>query len=416
MKDSCRRWPAFSSPKKDELLSSWVVRLAMSHGLKLHTFCSVAWPHKSIWNRDIDKSADADLIEVLREKTGVPRERVSDTTLATYEGRLYEKHNPYGNTPWIMPVGIYHRTRRQFGLQFCPACLAGDAEPYFRREWRLAFITYCRAHKVLLSDRCPKCSAAVNFHRDELGDRNKIVADSMTLCHACKFDLRDAAADEFVQPVRESDVEFQRSLTDGVQKGWVEISEREAVYSHLYFTGLHQLMRVLATGKRAAVLRDAVSRECGVESFTPTFNTKKRDVERLPVEDRHKLLILARHLLSDWPHRLAAICTATRVWSATLLRDLEPAPFWYWRAVHDHLYRVSYQPSDQEIKSVIRQIEKSGGIPFKKAISQRMGVNDAFRKRKTDGSFLITSHPCPRNLTRRQEVQVVRSVGGEGKC
>ena len=49
-------WPAHPKPLPDELLSSWMVRIAGQHGLKLHTFASAVWPGISIWNRDIDRS------------------------------------------------------------------------------------------------------------------------------------------------------------------------------------------------------------------------------------------------------------------------------------------------------------------------------------------------------------------------
>src|SRR5947209_10971922 len=171
-------WPVHLKPKDDELLSSWLVRLAWAHGVKLHTFCSLAWPGKQIWNRDIDKSADAEMVEVLSTKTGTNIERARATTLAAYENVLYEKHNLFGPTSWIMPVGIYHRRRRQFGLQYCPHCLAEDKEPYYRRKWRLAFIVTCERHHIVLHDRCPRCEKPINFHRDEMGNHRKFVADS----------------------------------------------------------------------------------------------------------------------------------------------------------------------------------------------------------------------------------------------
>src|ERR1041384_2821464 len=176
-------WPARVRPLPDELLSSWLMRLAMAHGLKLHTFCSMAWPKKAIWNRDLDKSAAELLINGLAARTGYAVATVRATTLSAYEGQLYEKHNSFGNTVWIMPVGIYHRTRRHFGLQFCAHCLAEDRTPYWRRSWRLALTTVCHRHGAMLQDCCPKCGAPINFHRAELGNRWQIVARSLTLCH-----------------------------------------------------------------------------------------------------------------------------------------------------------------------------------------------------------------------------------------
>ena len=41
----------------------------------------------------------------------------------------------------------------------CPWCLQGDAEPYFRRQWRLTFVTLCPQHRCQLLDRCAACAA-----------------------------------------------------------------------------------------------------------------------------------------------------------------------------------------------------------------------------------------------------------------
>jgi hypothetical protein len=143
-------WPVHIKPKEDELLSSWLVRLAMAQGLKLHTFCSITWPLKQIWNRDIDRSASAELLETLSKKTATPVERVRATTLAAYESALYEEHKSLGPAAWITPIGVYHRIHTKCGLQFCLLCLAEDEEPYYRRKWRLAFMVACEKHHVLL--------------------------------------------------------------------------------------------------------------------------------------------------------------------------------------------------------------------------------------------------------------------------
>jgi hypothetical protein len=400
-------WPAHVKPRRDELLSSWLVRLAAAHSQKLHTFCALVWTRrKQIWNRDIDKCADSGLLDVLAEKTSTPPKRVARTTLAAYEGYLYERHNPYGNTRWVMPVGVYHRTRRGYGLQFCPRCLAEDSDPYYRRAWRLAFVTFCERHRCPLFDRCPRCGAAVNFHRSELGDRRKWVSESVTLCHACRYDLRETPVARVESPANCRVLQFQGTLTGALRRGWIEVNGCGPVYSHLYFTVLHQLMKVCATGKRAAGLREAVARELKIEA-PPRLTVSCRDIERLDVSGRRELLDMARHLLDEWPDRFVRLCETYNVWSAALLRELEPAPFWYWRVVHDHLYRVSYTPSDEEIRSVVQYITRTGGIPYRRAISKCLGMNDVFRKRKTKGSFRTSTRCCPNNLLRRSKVKVI---------
>src|ERR1700760_3513015 len=100
---------------------------------------------------------------------------------------------------------------------------------------------------------------------------------------------------------------------------------------------------------------------------------------------------MARHLLDKWPGRFVRLCETHKVWSAALLRELEPAPFWYWRIVHGHLYRLSYTPSDEEIRSAITHLTRRGVTLCKKSISRCVGTNDVFRKRKVRSSILAFS-------------------------
>lgn len=194
-------WPLHLKPLPDELLSSWLARLSRAHGLLLHTFCDIAWPRKAIWNRDVDKLADKEIVRLLAQKTGTSYERAFATTLAAFEGYLYEKHNPYGSTPWLMPLGIYHRLRKRRGLQYCPACLTEDPDPYFRRHWRLAFVTVCVKHGLELLDCCVRCRSPVNFHR--------VKADApLSQCYRCKKDLASFVSCQ--RAADDSEAAFQR--------------------------------------------------------------------------------------------------------------------------------------------------------------------------------------------------------------
>jgi TniQ len=381
-----RVWPAYSKPQDDELLSSWLVRLSMAHGLKLHTFCSLAWPGRPIRNRDIDKSADEGLLAVLSEKTDTPLERVRGTTLSAYEGVLYEKHNPFGNTLWIMPVGVYLRVRMQYGLQLCPRCLAEDKEPYFRRRWRLAFVTVCGKHGVALNDRCPRCGEAVNFHRNELGLRNKYAATSMTLCHACRFDLRTVGESSERGSLKveaaATEVEFQEGLLNAVRDEWIVVDGQEPVYSYFFFRVLRQLMQMVATRKRSAALRAAAIARWDVPAFTTSFSDNSRVLERLDIDARRRLLAIARYMLEDWPDRFVEYCEANRVWSLTLPQDLDDVPYWYWRVVTKHQYLYPYCPSNEEIDSAVAYLRARNRPLNKKSISELLGVTAVHRKRR----------------------------------
>lgn len=139
--------PLHLKPKDDELLSSWIVRLALAHGLTPTTFDLIltASHFGRIWTlRDFDlnkmtndlnpKTFLTELLVILSKKTATPLNRVKKTTLDEYEGRLYYKLFDSRLYSWIVPhnLNIYFGKRR-FGMQACPKCLAEDKEPYFRR-------------------------------------------------------------------------------------------------------------------------------------------------------------------------------------------------------------------------------------------------------------------------------------------
>lgn len=361
-------WPVHLKPQKDELLSSWIVRLARAHGLKLHTFCDLAWRKKNIWNRDIDKCADWTLTRVLSEKTATAVERVQNTLLSSYEGFLYEKHNPNGNTAWIMPIGVYHRTRRAFGMQFCPQCLKEDKEPYFRRKWRLAFVTCCERHGIALLDRCPVCQAPVAFHR--------VAANKpLSVCTGCGFNYKLIKNTTAVSEARRKD---QGLLLRIVKNGWIKLPRHGCVYSHLYFVVLHQLMKLISSSERVFSAKNELVKITGIP--LPKINTC-RSIEMLEVEARYSILANAIFLLKKWPYNLLKFCNAQGIKSSVLLKDMPALPFWYSDTIKKYLYSPSYHPTDEEIASVIQHLRRLKITISAENIEWLVGCTDVFRKR-----------------------------------
>lgn len=96
-------WPIHLKPKPDELLSSWIVRLARAHGMKVQTYCQAVFGREqAIWNRDIDKSAPEALLHRMCELTGATEEQAYQITLCSFEGVVYEHHNPCAHTKWLL--------------------------------------------------------------------------------------------------------------------------------------------------------------------------------------------------------------------------------------------------------------------------------------------------------------------------
>ncbi|MFA6412381.1 MAG: TniQ family protein [Syntrophales bacterium] len=379
---SGRLWPIHLKPKDDELLSSWLVRLARIYGVKTHSFCSTIWPRKNIWNRDIDRLADIEVLSTLAEKTATPYERVYETTLRSFEGRLWETYNTIGNNAWLMPLGVYHREHRLWGLQYCSCCLAEDEDPYFRRMWRLAFVTVCEVHYFMLRDKCPECNSPLNYYR------NQYWFDSITYCCKCGYDLRRAIPLK-AKGIRQQ-VKHQKYFMAALKRGWINISGFGTVHSLLFFPVYHQFARLMATGKRKEVIQATMNQLISFPRISGHFWGRLKYVDNMFVEDRYSCIARANWLLEKWPNRFVRFCDENGILSSDLLRDMKNAPWWYFKTVYDYLYRPDYSPSDEEINQAIIYLKTNKESINKTSISKLFGVRNVFRKRKKKlGNYLV---------------------------
>lgn len=328
------RLPCATYPKPDELLSSWFTRLAHDHLLKTHTFGKLLFPTASLLNRDLDKIAPEPILQTLAHRTGTPLARVRETALRRYEGRLYLRHNANGNTNWLLPLGVYHRTHRNCGLLFCPGCLKTDGnKPYFRTHWRLALAQVCTICGVYLQDKCPTCERPVTFFRVEVGRKDAVPDTPISHCFYC---ARDLAAVPAIQ-ASDDDWQAQKERERILREGWCQ----HAFYSHQYFDVLHQLVKVLASpNSRCTALQQAVDRQTGwsPQAALDALRTRRVPFEALPLSIRGGLLRQAQWLLADWPMHFVQVMKQNRVTSTPLLNSMPEIPFWYYEAVHMHLH------------------------------------------------------------------------------
>jgi len=89
-------------------------------------------------------------------------------TLAAYEQRL--------SAP--LP-SLFDAAASGKRLRFCGVCLKEDAIAYYRREWRLSFVTVCARHGALLLNKCGGCGRIVDVERVPPD------AESLAVCFAC---------------------------------------------------------------------------------------------------------------------------------------------------------------------------------------------------------------------------------------
>lgn len=133
------------------------------------------------------------------------------------------------------------------------------------------------------------------------------------------------------------------------------------IYSHLFFSGLHQMMRKLIYGSMANSLKAALWQSYAIDLPIDFLPNKSVFLERLNVAQRRALVRAVCRLLQDWPDNFIEFCRANKLASHFLIGDTKRLPFWYWRVVREHLTKSARKVSDLEIISIVNHVHKEGG-------------------------------------------------------
>lgn len=271
-------------PIQSELLSSYMTRLAHQHGLSAYRFFSYWLPGVPVWNRDLDRSISDHSLDLILEVTQLDRRQLELMTLRDYERQLSGLENaPWvcrqGIAPWLNAVGVYHRTRRRFGLQYCPECLVSK-DAAFIKPWRLAFVTMCPIHARWLLDCCTKCGGPIVPHR------NNVSPLRCQNCHSwlssCRedFSMKSGITDALLNIQQK-----YQNLSGHFHVGSEEIAHPEVL------RGLHLLMPVLRAHRFRFKSR---CKELLAEAGTGP-------IELTRVWGRAEVLLFLDRILVNWP-------------------------------------------------------------------------------------------------------------------
>jgi hypothetical protein len=368
--------PLHPQPKKGEILSSWMVRLALENRFHLHTFYSKLLGCKHpIWTRDVDRSATADLIHLLSECSSCSAAKIEATTLRHYDGYMYEDVRTHGVARWIVPLGIYHRLHRN-GMQCCPLCLKEEV-PYYKLKWRTSFFTLCEKHRCFLIDECPNCKAIVEYHRLGIGKHMDVRSSELHLCSHCYFNLSETPP---VYPPRlpESIVqEYRNTLKQFENDSWSRTLTFPTTHPLAFFHGLRGLLMLV--NKRACVeLRKNIN--ASVPLNLPLEKDWSREFGYLTIRERFNLLMACFWLMHDWPYRFVTILKMSKLSRSRFAEDVAQFPFWLQQPLNQYLDQRHYIPSPEEVNSVVDYL-KSKGIPVSApSVAKVLGIGRDFAR------------------------------------
>ncbi len=367
-------WPAHPHRQDDELLSNWLVRTAHANRLKAQSFGSQVFGKRAfVMARDLDRCLSDAQLSLLSEQTGSPLEELRGGMLTSYEGSVFEQHSAFGNTQWILPSVSYIRRRRRFGMQFCPLCLFFDKQPYFRKRWRMAFVTICDVHGTMLHDRCPECGAPVVFFRNETSDVGHSRLYDLASCWECGYDLRRAPAICPSGPDGRT-IMSGRSLATFHDLGWWFQGSETIQYGPLYFDVLHRLAYFLPTSYGRKFLA-AIERETGWK-VEIARDRKRCEFESKAVGHRHGILMAILWLLDEWPARFVRIAKSIGA-TQSQVNDGRPFPYWFDSVLRQELGNGFYRLTAEEARSAAAFLERTGQEVSANAIKRLVGGNNS---------------------------------------
>lgn len=337
-------WPVHLKPKHDELLSSWIIRLAHAHGYKIETLCCLLFGYRStIWNRDIDRAASPSICTTLSACTGATFEQIKTATFERYEGILFSQVNHHGMTRWILPLGIYHRARKRPALMYCPRCLEEDETPYFRKHWRLAFSTVCTRHQCLLLDVCPKCRAPIVPHRVDMLNRCYAVSTGLNAhCWRCEYDLRHSQAALVNDP---NLVQLQLLLECILQQGYVAWSGNPSLYSLIFFDGL----KALITGLTSVQTIRRLNRSGDFDQQGIFMNWPTLGLEFSSLYTRRMFFSWLATVIRNWPECFISLVQDYNLRYSDLKGDSKTLPYWYEHLIQQAPFKRVIQKSEERL-------------------------------------------------------------------
>lgn len=299
--------PVHLQLKDDELLSSWIVRMAVAHAMKPETFYPLLLRSRSRFPTYIDERGDSIILYKLHKATGVPQDKIELTTFRPYVKNLLA-YFPVGNGKplsaayqWIMPASHQSFPYRLYGLQFCPNCLAEDKAPYFRRRWRFAFVTLCQTHCSLLQDRCWRCGLPIDFRRNAsvIYENRRRARQTLTRCYSCGVDIQNAKPLQVTDGILPDDLEFQEILLNALITNEVEDRKGTLHTTSSLFSTLYELATLLYFDRPGKFLRTQPCHRYRFKMLTVLQPHIYKCIEVLNVETRYKILRLVGSVLGE---------------------------------------------------------------------------------------------------------------------
>lgn len=323
-------WPCFTKPRDEELLTSWMTRLAHKHLVRYYAFCSSNFHGVEFWNRDLDRKLPDIIKQKIIAKCGLSDAAIQSMVLNSFQSKIF-LNDLEPRSYWITQLLFYQKNRKHDqSMTVCTACLRSDKEtPYYRKKWRLTISTVCVQCGKELIDECPECRSSINYLLAERGKKFQAPLFPISCCWKCLFNLAEF---DSKTPSPHS-LSVQHKLDDYTSAGFAD--DRGLGYSHLYFAVLKKIISLLNKDHPQLIhLQEMICNELNMDFHEPIDN-RRNTFKDLKVNVRRGLIEKASWLLDEWPFRFRAITGKCGLRSKLFFDDFQDCPYWFYQEVRN---------------------------------------------------------------------------------
>ncbi|MFZ6871907.1 TniQ family protein [Undibacterium sp. Di27W] len=367
-------WPVRVHPLEDELLSSYLSRVALSHGMSLDDLILYMKELKRFpVGLDIDRAPNQSFIKYLSDKTGSGQNVIESMTLKKYEGIVFESLPRLGWGNLLLPAPSNSKRKIKTGLPFCPECFKTDKIPYFRLYWRLAFYSICLRHQVILHDHCTECNEPVigSFY----GYSGWRYENTAMRCIHCGFDLSRTECLPYFSSFSSKNLPLEALLQD-FSKGYLTtLDTGPHQYSIHFFEGWRQILSLLMRPRMRQKITQAMKSE-GMDFDESLGNQFRPAFENLPLRCRHEAVCIALALTQEWPGKFTRICLTARLTESIVLIDQTELPYWFYSAIRESLCRFRYRANREEIAQIRDYLQRSNPQFTKNTVKKTIGITE----------------------------------------
>lgn len=338
-------------PFKDELTTSWIARNALNFGMKPSQLATLITENVEAWKPDLDVFINPVLAKNIAINIGMDQSILYRLSFYGSCDYFYNQTEKTSQVKWVMPLGQKLKNK-QFSLQYCPCCLAEDGKrPYFRKHWRLAFMTACPYHSVQLHDRCPKCHNPIDLKRLQKNVEDVLYhPEDIAHCSKCGFDLRET--DYVLVSKDESDINRINFMQSTL--GYGQVGNLKFAYSNLYFEGIRRLLSFLVCSPKGEKLFMHLRQKLGLrQMYHRELIGHNVEPERLEISLRRTGLIMIYHFLQDWPKTFIKACKATNTSTHLIKTPYLEFPYWVTDALFFQIKQYKYSACDDEKSNIV---------------------------------------------------------------